>query len=200
MLVFPDQPTVDLTYRWGTATYAGAGLAVGFLLCFVVPLGCRRTRPARPDRPIAPIISALLVTAVLAAAIFSHGNSSTGLFNNGVEAFQAYDFARAKTLFTAAANASPRSNSGIQSLLYLGLSHYKTEDWLDAAAAFRRLAEDFPENPSAPEALYHVGMSYQRAGQAGFAEYWRQTARLYPGTPWAQAARDRLNEAGLARQ
>ena len=95
-------------------------------------------------------------------------------------------------------NAGPGSSSGVQSLLYLGYSHYKTAHWLDAADVFRALAEQYPENPAAPEALYHAGLSYQRAGKPGFEDYFRRTIRLYPATPWAQHAREQLTEAGLA--
>lgn len=206
MLIFPNQQDVELTYRWGAATYAGAGLAVAFVLCFLIPRGLR-TRLARrlpqhvaetPTQTRAKRVVFGGVVAVVVVALMVTDRSSSGvLLAKGLAAFQAEDFARAKTLFRAAVDANPRSGSGVQSLLYLGFSHYRTEHWADAADAFRAVAERYPENPSAPEALYHVGMSSRHAGLPGFEEYFARTIRLYPGTPWAGHARARLTEAGV---
>lgn len=204
MLIFPEQETVDLSYRWGGATYAGAALAFGFVLCFLLPQGLRLRFTPRIPAPVteARTGTKLTILGIGAAVIVlilsvSNRNTSAVLFNKGLMAFQKEDFGRASILFQAAATENPRSPSGVQSLLYLGLSQYKAEHWLDAAEAFRTVAEEFPENVSAPEALYHVGLSYQRAGKAGFAEYFLETISRYPKTTWARQARARLTEAGV---
>jgi hypothetical protein len=206
MLVFPDQPDVELTYRWGAANYAGAGLAIGFVVCFLIPQRFRMQRPRHVSPAVATRTRTRTVRAILGATVatviivllVTNRNTAIVLFSRGLAAFQADDFPRAKTLFTAAAHANPRSSAGVQSLLYLGFSHYKTDEWLEAADAFRTVAEQYPENRAAPEALYHVGLSYQRAKRPGFEEYFVRTIRLYPTTPWAGHARARLTEAGMA--
>jgi hypothetical protein len=205
MLLFPDQQDVELTYGWGAANYAGAGLAAGFVLCLFVPLGLRAgvTRrlaqlelgPPMPTRTKTLALGVAMVVLVV-GLMFTSRKESNVLFSQGLLAFQAEEFARAKTLFQAAADENPLSSAGVQSLLYLGLSHYKTEDWEKAAATFRAVADKYPENPGAPEALYHVGMSLRHAGKAGFEEPLQQTIRLYPRTSWARHARERLTEGG----
>lgn len=205
MLIFPDASDVELTYQWGSATYAGAGLAVGFILCFFLPVGVRAAFTARLAPPLAEtrapsrknrVATGVGIAVATTALAFMSRQGSIVLFNDGLDAFKVDDFARAKTLFEASVEKNPRSTSGVQSLLYLGLSYYKTEQWLEAAKTFQRLAEQFPENPAAPEALYHAGLSYQRAGHAGFEDYFVRTIRLYPKTSWAGYARERLSEAG----
>lgn len=207
MLIFPDQQDVELTYQWGTANYAGAVLAAGFLLCFVLPIRLpeqftRRTAEdaaARGTRQRSRLRALAVAIAGLSAVLLvMPRTSSSVLFSEGLAAFQADDFARAKSLFKAAADENPRSTAAVQSLHYLGLSHYKSESWSEAADVFRTVAETFPENPVAPEALYHVGLSLQRAGTPGFEDYFIQTVRVYPRTTWARQARARLAEAGLA--
>lgn len=205
MLIFPEEQDVELTYRWGSATYAGAGLAIGFILCLFIPRSIRTTIAAR----FAPhaggtrshnrtkiVAFGVSMSVIVIALSFTSRKESNVLFKQGLVAFQAEDFPLAKTLFRAAADENPNSSGGVQSLLYLGLTHYRTEDWMKAADAFRAVAERYPENPGAPEALYHVGMSYQRAGKTDFDQYLLQTMREYPGTTWAQHARARLVEAG----
>lgn len=208
MLVFPDDPDVELIYGWGTANYAGAVLGIGFVLCFLVPrrlridLDRRLTRwttGSKPRQRIKPATIGLTFAAtIVIALVVTNRNTAGVMLSKGLAAFQVDDFARAKTLLSAAAAESPRSNAGIQSLLYLGFTHYKTDNWVDAAAAFRNIAEEFPENRNAPEALYHVGLCYQRLKQTGFEEYFVQTIRRYPQSTWAQQARARLTEAGLS--
>lgn len=207
MLVFPEQADVELTYRWGAANYAGAGLAIGFVLCLFLPLRLRtqfaQLVPNGMTGKHTPFNARRVVVglAVAAAAIALVGISQTSAmrqFSKGLEAFKVDDFARATTLFETAIEESPRSNAGVQSLLYLGFSRYKTSAWLEAADAFLALAERFPENRFAPEALYHVGLSYQHAKRPGFEDYFVQTIRRYPRTSWATQARERLTEAGMA--
>lgn len=197
MLIFPDQADVELTYRWGWATYTGAGLAIGFVLCFFLPQSLPREPVAMPHPRTRTKPVVLGVVVVIAALMYFNRNSPAALFNRGLAAFHGDDFARAKTLLEAARNANPRSGSGVQSLLYLGFSHQRTENWIDAAAAFRTLVEQYPENPAVAEALYQLGVSYQRAHKPGSEEYFQQTIRRYPQTPWAQQARERLTEAGV---
>jgi hypothetical protein len=206
MLIFPDQPDVELTYGWGAVNYAGAAMAIVFVLGFLIPQRVRSelqrllpigaaTHTTIRTRRIMLGLAAAVIVIVLTV---TNRNTSIVLFNRGLADFSANNFANAKRLFRAAADENPHSSAAVQSLLYLGLSHYKTEDWLEAADAFRALAERYPENAGAAEALYHVGMCYQRAAKPGFEEYFGQTIRLYPETPWARYARERLIEAGRA--
>ncbi len=81
-----------------------------------------------------------------------------------------------------------------EALWKIGWAWYRAEQWKEAVAAFRRLAEGKDSDPLVPQALYWMARSLEHLQDASSTELYRRVCRRYPVTYYCQLARQRNAE------
>ncbi len=115
--------------------------------------------------------------------------------------FRERKFKEAQAAFAAFIAAYPRSTLLPNAHYWLGSSHYQQNGFLQAAAAFGKLAADWPNDARAPEALLQQADALVRAKDApGALKALNQLIEKYPAAPEAQTARARLKALAPQRQ
>ena len=102
-----------------------------------------------------------------------------------------------------AADLAPRDSLLPRVHWYLGKAHQGQREWLLAAQAFTRLADDFPEDSLADDALIEAARAYRRLwrkpqldpqyGETALATY-RQFVGLFPNSPLVESANREIAE------
>ncbi len=226
MLVFPRGERVELAFEGGgPMTLGHAATALGWivLLGALVPPGrafgrwvasvavrvppvpaavalVRRTGAWTTTFRRTVLGSVLLGGAALLGvfAFFVRTSEADTLYRKGQRIYDAGQLRAALPYFREAQAAAPLSNTAIHSTYYESIILYREEDWAEAEKSFRKLIERFPEAQATAESQYHIGLCRARQGDEPAAiAAWRLTRQLYPGTPWAGYAGERLAEHGV---
>jgi len=115
--------------------------------------------------------------------------------------FRERKFKEAQAAFTVFLDAHPRSALRPNAQYWLGSSHYQQNGFLQAAAAYGKVAADWPDDPRAPEALLQQADALVRAKDVPAATKVLNTlVEKYPASPEAGTARSRLKTLAPQRK
>ncbi len=100
----------------------------------------------------------------------------------------------ARQRFEAFGRDHPRHALADNALYWLGETWYAQSLWLDAATAFGKVVSEHPGGNKVPDAMLKTGLCYHNLGERRSAvEVFEQLAAMYPGTPAARLAQQRLD-------
>jgi tol-pal system protein YbgF len=106
--------------------------------------------------------------------------------------YSANNFPGAIEAFDSFLNNNPQSEYAANALYWIGECYYSLSDFPKAKEYFLKVAENYPKSSKAPDALLKFG--YTLAAQKEKAsDVFERIITLYPSSPAAVKARDRLN-------
>jgi len=115
--------------------------------------------------------------------------------------FRERKFAEAQGAFAAFIAAHPRSTLLPNAHYWLGSSHFQQKGFLQAAAAFGKVAAEWPKDARAPEALLQQADALVKAKDApGAIRVLDHLVEKYPETPEAGTARATLKTLAPQRK
>ncbi len=106
----------------------------------------------------------------------------------------------ARLAFSRFLDAHPEHPLADNALYWIGETWYAKALWLKAARVFGEVVSRFPKANKVPDAMLKTALCYQNLGETQLArDVLLQLQRLYPATPAAEQARERLERMEEAR-
>jgi len=204
MLIYPHKTRVRLYYGRTWPDYLGALISVMALLFLLLypRVATVRGRFSRGfDRYAYKAVCVGLGLVALMMIFFLLRLSPRFPvlpYNQGIKAFTAEDYRGARHYFQMVMEKFPQTIIVDQAAYHYAMCHYREKDWEQTLKGLKWLMEAYPETSRAAEALYHMGLCYLNQGKAGEARVWfLKTVHQFPGSIWANFAKDRLREMPL---
>lgn len=125
------------------------------------------------------------------------------LFEAGNDAMRENDYLSASRYFSKLKDNFPFSPYAVESELSLADSYFLDEEWLLAAEAYKEFESLHPRHQAIPYVLFNIGMANMNAYPSidrpttqieEAYSYFRRLAESYPGTEYAEVARERMHE------
>ena len=91
------------------------------------------------------------------------------VYQKGLEALKASDFAAAEENFNTVLNKYPKDKLAGNAQYWLGETYYARKDYGRAAVAFAKGYQGYKNNPKGADSLLKLGMSMQELGKKGEA-------------------------------
>ncbi len=154
----------------------GYGSSTGFVPGTPSPTGMSATPTPRPTPP----------TSTMTAPPAADGASQ--LFNEGITAFNARQYAQAQSSFVAFTEQYPQSNQVGNAWYYVGDCSFQLNKFNDAAIAYDKVITEFPRSTRAPAAYLKQAICFSKLGQkAAATARMQELMKKYPTS--AEAAR-----------
>ena len=201
MLIYPRETSVRLYYGRTWPDYLGVLLslmAILFLALYPRIATVRGRFSKGFDRYLYKAVCVGLGLVVIGTAYFLVRLSPPFPvlpYNEGIQAFTEENYDGARRYFKQVMEEFPQTIIVDQAAYHYAMCHYREKDWEQTLQSLKWLMETYPETSRAAEVLYHMGLCYLNQGRTGQARLWFQkTARQFPGSIWANFAKDRLQE------
>ncbi len=114
------------------------------------------TPPPQPPVPTLPSSSA-------------QPDLATTLFNTGIKAFNARQYAEAERSFVDFTKNYPQSNQVSAAWYYVGECNFQSNKFSDAVLAYDKVITQYPQSSRAPSAYLKQGISFSKLGQKAAA-------------------------------
>jgi tetratricopeptide (TPR) repeat protein len=221
MLVFPQDNKVRLFYGPGPWDRLGQLLSLFglFVLLLHVPLPTKKggtcwdliskhfdfpvfheiRLPIDPStfarKTIMLVILAGSSLAIAAAAFQAYINEPYRGYNRSIQYKDAGQYEKARTGFRNFMQQYPIANLAQESSYYIAITYYLEKNDPEALNAFEDYIKLYQHGNRAAEVYYHMGLIHLRTGQKEEAiPILQALIENYPGTNWANYARERLQE------
>ncbi len=201
MLIYPQKSTVRLYYGKTWPDYLGALLSVVAILFFALYSGTTTLRNwfskgfDRYAYKAVCVGSGLVILMVVYFLVRLSPQFPVLPYNQGIKAFTEGDYHGAGYYFQQVMEKFPQTIIVDQAAYHYAMCYYRENDCEQTLYWLTWLMETYPETSRAAEVLYHMGLCYLQRGEIGEARIrFQKTVDQFPGSIWANFAKDRLRE------
>jgi TolA-binding protein len=145
------------------------------------------------------VILAAAITLVATVSYRTYVNEPYRVYNRSIQDKDAGRYEQARAGFRIFMQTYPLANLARESAYYIAITYYLEKNDREALRSFEEYLKRYPLGNRVAEVNYHAGLSLLRSGRK---EEGRRRLLLliekYPASPWADYARERLQEPGFA--
>lgn len=146
---------------------------------------------ATQPRPTQPVVAT--TPAASAEPEAQSGGPGQALYQQGLDAFYAKDYAKAQSLWAEFVKAHPKDPLVPNALFWQGEAHFQLGDYAKAVLAYQEVIEKYPNSSKVRSAMLKQGMAFLRLkkDQAGKLVL-QDLVKKHPDSPEAKRAKDIL--------
>ncbi len=158
------------------------------------PVPTESTETASPKPPaIPPSPAPTAQHAAEPSSAASTEGPGSGLYQQGLDAFYARDYAKAQQLWTTFVKSNPKDPLVPNALFWQGESYFQMGEFAKAVLAYQEVIEKYPNSTKVRSAMLKQGMAFLKLkkDQAGKLVL-QELIKKHPNTPEAKRAQDIL--------